>query len=73
MTTNGTKKSILVVDDEVSFREVLKMAIEPWGYQVYLAADGREALEYCTKRSTPMSSSPTWLCPTWTGLACSGR
>ncbi len=38
------RKSILIVDDEVSFREVLKMAIEPWGYQVYLAEDGKEAL-----------------------------
>jgi two-component system, NtrC family, response regulator HydG len=44
MTTNGNKKTILVVDDEESFREVMKMALEPWGYQVYLAADGREAL-----------------------------
>ncbi len=45
MSGNGRKKSILVVDDEVTFREVLKMAIEPWGYEVHLAEDGRAALE----------------------------
>ncbi len=44
MAMNGRKKVILVVDDEIASREVLKMAIEPWGYEVLLAEDGRDAL-----------------------------
>ncbi len=44
MNVNDRKKTILVVDDECSSREVLKMAIEPWGYHVYLAEDGIQAL-----------------------------
>lgn len=44
MSDSSRKKTILVVDDEDSFREVMKMALEPWGYQVFVAADGREGL-----------------------------
>ena len=36
---------ILVVDDEPSVREALKRAIQMEGYQLTLAADGRQALE----------------------------
>jgi DNA-binding NtrC family response regulator len=35
---------ILLVDDEDSFREVIKMALEAWGYAVRVAGDGEEAL-----------------------------
>jgi DNA-binding NtrC family response regulator len=37
-------KSILLVDDERAFREVIKMALESWGYGVWVAEDGEEAL-----------------------------
>jgi DNA-binding NtrC family response regulator len=37
-------KIILVVDDEPSFCEVMKYALESWGYRVCLARDGEEAL-----------------------------
>jgi DNA-binding NtrC family response regulator len=37
-------KSILLVDDEQTFREVIKMALEDWGYGVWVAGDGEEAL-----------------------------
>ena len=36
--------TVLIVDDEDSFREVIKMAIEAWGYGVCVAIDGEEAL-----------------------------
>ncbi len=36
--------TVLIVDDEDSFREVIKMALEAWGYGVRVAMDGEEAL-----------------------------
>jgi DNA-binding NtrC family response regulator len=36
--------TVLIVDDEVSFREIIKMALEAWGYGVRVAGDGEEAL-----------------------------
>jgi len=33
---------ILVVDDEAAMREVLEMRLQEWGFEVCLAADGRE-------------------------------
>jgi len=38
-----TRNIILVVDDDVSLRRVLKMQLEEAGYDVVVAADGREA------------------------------
>ena len=42
------KKSILIVDDELSVRESLKMALKPT-YQIYTAAEGTEALQSIQK------------------------
>jgi DNA-binding NtrC family response regulator len=42
------KRSILVVDDESSVRESIRMILKP-KYDVYTAADGREALERIQK------------------------
>ncbi|MFJ1137582.1 response regulator, partial [Bacillus thuringiensis] len=36
---------ILVVDDESSIRNLIRMQLEMEGYEVLAAADGREALE----------------------------
>jgi two-component system, NtrC family, response regulator HydG len=37
-------KTVLLVDDEDAFREVIQMALEAWGYGVWVAHDGEEAL-----------------------------
>ncbi len=37
-------KTVLIVDDEDSVREVIKMALEAWGYGVCVAEDGEQAL-----------------------------
>ncbi len=42
------KKSILIVDDEISIRETLKMLLKP-NYDVRTAVDGREALQSIQK------------------------
>jgi len=41
---SNSPKTILLVDDEGSVREVMKMALEAWGYGVWVAEDGEEAL-----------------------------
>jgi PAS domain S-box-containing protein len=41
---NGTRKSILIVDDDDNIRELLRQELESDGYQVHEAADGRAAL-----------------------------
>ena len=38
-------KAILVVDDEIHIRRIIKLALEDAGYSVHLASDGLEALE----------------------------
>jgi len=45
-------KTVLLVDDEDSVREVMKMALEAWGYGVWVAEDGEEALSL-TKMKEP--------------------
>lgn len=37
--------SILITDDDASFRETLQNVLEPQGYRTLLAADGEEAVE----------------------------
>ena len=44
---------ILVVDDERAVRESLRRALELEGYEIDLAADGREALERLESESQP--------------------
>ena len=41
----GGRLRVLVVDDEASFREGLRVALESEGFEVDLAADGEQALE----------------------------
>jgi PAS domain S-box-containing protein len=47
-----SKKSILVVDDEVPIRKLLRQHLEAEGYQVEEAKDGREAIA-CVKQINP--------------------
>ena len=40
----AARKRILIVEDEPSVAEALSLVIADWGYQVSVAADGRQAL-----------------------------
>ncbi|MBC7923832.1 MAG: response regulator [Ferruginibacter sp.] len=42
------KKTILIVDDSESVREVVKFTLEQAGYQVIAGVDGKDALRYLT-------------------------
>ena len=50
---NASDKEILVVEDDKSISEVLKMALELDGYQVAAANDGQEALNYIKQGHLP--------------------
>ena len=39
-----TIPSILITDDDRSFRDTIRQTLEPYGYRLTLAADGEEAL-----------------------------
>jgi CheY-like chemotaxis protein len=43
-TTINGRKNVLIVDDEPSFRDVLKRILDGEGYHLYEAATGREAI-----------------------------
>ena len=45
----GTRRTVLIVDDERSSRETLEMAMSGWGYGVLTAQDGQEALTLFNK------------------------
>lgn len=40
----GSSELVLVVDDEMSVREITRQTLEAWGYRVLLASDGAEAV-----------------------------
>lgn len=43
-STIGEKPAVLITDDDADFRETMRDALEPRGFQTVLAADGSEAL-----------------------------
>ena len=45
--------SILIVEDEKGIQEILKMALEMEGYQVFTADNGKEGMELLPKMATP--------------------
>jgi CheY-like chemotaxis protein len=45
MTAPDTRPAVLVIDDEADIRDIISELLEPEGYQVFTAANGREALE----------------------------
>lgn len=52
--TNGTVPTILVVDDEVGYREGIRRILTSRGYHVHVAAGGREALELAAANDFPI-------------------
>jgi two-component system, OmpR family, response regulator MprA len=63
-----SRVKILVVDDERAVRESLRRALELEGYEIELAADGREALERLEGGSQPDALILDVLMPSVDGL-----
>src|ERR1700737_3035788 len=59
---------ILVVDDERAVRESLRRALELEGYEIELAADGREAIERLEQNGEPDAGVLDVLMPGVDGL-----
>lgn len=57
---------VLVVDDDPGFRAMLKRLLTDYGYEVYLAADGRQAFEMALERQ-PQIMLVDWMMPGMTG------
>jgi two-component system, NtrC family, response regulator AtoC len=58
-------EKILVVDDELNMRLVLNAMLKKEGYEVSLAADGRQALKTLRtaiiRRSSPIPGCRKWM------------
>jgi CheY-like chemotaxis protein len=63
-----SKTTVLVVDDEPSVRGALRKALTRSGYQVTLAADGREALELVASGPPPDVIVLDLMMPVMTGF-----
>jgi PAS domain S-box-containing protein len=59
MLPRGHGERILVVDDEVSVREIARRTLEAHGYRVETAADGAEALQVFAKCPEPFGAVVT--------------
>ena len=55
MDTAGGSRTVLIIEDDLDLREVMRRQLEAFGFRVVLAADGREGLVKIA-RSQPMSS-----------------
>ncbi len=62
------KTQVLIADDDVSTRFLLRTAISQWGYQVIEAKDGNEAWEILQKEDAPRLLILDWLMPGMDGI-----
>ena len=49
-----TKEKILLIDDEADIRDVLKLALEDFGYEVFTAQNAEEGLEVFQEQNPPV-------------------
>ena len=61
----STRSSILIVDDDASFRDRLVAAFEKRGYDVQAAADGRQAESYAAVESPELAVVDLRLAGEW--------
>lgn len=69
MTATATPRpySILIADDDVGCREVLREIVEPEGYRTFLASSGEEAIEIVQEEPIHLALFDMYM-PTLTGL-----
>jgi DNA-binding response OmpR family regulator len=49
-----TTHSILVVDDDPGVLEAIRQSLEPSGYAVFVAADGKEAIRFLSRETVDL-------------------
>lgn len=65
----GTKPiKVLIADDDVPTRILLRAAVSQWGYEVLEAGDGEEAWEVLQKPDMPQLLIVDWLMPKLDGI-----
>ena len=58
----ASRKVVIAEDDPVS-REILTSMLRKWGYEVIVAADGREAMEALRAQKEPVLAILDWMMP----------
>jgi CheY-like chemotaxis protein len=53
MAADGNPREILLVDDDVDYRELTRTRLESFGYQVVCASSGQEALNLLDQKTDP--------------------
>ena len=59
---------ILIADDSIVSRHLLEATLRKWGYEVVVACDGAEALEFLQQENAPALAILDWMMPGMTGL-----
>src|SRR5438105_1108943 len=71
MEANALK--VLVADDDLPTRMLLRAAIQQWGYTVIEASDGEEAWKLLNDEDSPNLLVVDWLMPKLDGVALCQR
>ena len=58
-------KTVLVVDDSVSMRQMVSFTLTGAGYEVVEAGDGKEAVDKLNGGANPIWLLPILTCLTW--------
>jgi len=61
-------KRILIAEDELTFRHMLKTFLAKWGYQVVVASDGSEAWKVLQSEDRPRLALLDWMMPNMDGV-----
>lgn len=64
---------VLVVDDDIPTRILLRVALTKWGYQIQEAADGEEAWQILQSSDRPELIISDWVMPKLDGLGLCER
>ena len=59
---------ILVAEDEITFRHMLKTFLTKWGYQVVVVSDGLEAWKILQEEDRPRLAILDWMMPSMDGV-----
>ena len=56
-------RKVVIAEDDAISREILASTLSKWGYQVIVAADGREAMEALRAQHEPILAILDWMMP----------